>query len=349
MRARASLVLGATVVLLGAGCGRQHATLSIVVAGKATDVRTKATLGDAVARLGLRPPAGNLLDVKGNVLRAAVYPGRLLLNGRSAASTTRLAEGDRISFVTGRDRVERLVHERKPVPGGISSNPAGRLVRAPGVEIVVRGAVSHEVVSTRYRATGGPVRVERAVALTFDDGPSPVDTPQVLAVLHRLHARATFFVIGFLVDAYPEIVLREHRAGMAVGNHTYNHPEVPPFARLPRRLLDAEIQLGAKSLARLGIAARLLRPPAGSTSARVERAAEAAGERVVLWSVDPVDWPAGVTANQIKQRVLSAVQPGSIVILHDGGGDQSATVRALPGIIKGIRRKGLRLVPLSPT
>src|SRR5204863_7403712 len=102
------------------------------------------------------------------------------------------------------------------------------------------------------------------------------------------------------------------RAGMAVGNHTYNHPEVPPFGGLPRRLLDAEIGLGAQSLARIGIATRLLRPPAGSTSARVERAAEALGERVVLWSVDPVDWPEGVTSKQIRQRVLSAVQPSSI-------------------------------------
>jgi peptidoglycan/xylan/chitin deacetylase (PgdA/CDA1 family) len=305
-------------------------------------------LGRAIEALGVRPPAGNLIDVRGDVLQAAVFPGRLLLNGRHVARTTRLHEGDRISFVAGRDRVERLQHERRPVAGGISGNPQGRLMRTPGVEIIVRGAVSHKVISTRFQATGGPVRVERAVALTFDDGPSPVDSPRVLEILHRLHARATFFVIGFLVDAYPEIVLREHRAGMAIGNHTYNHPEVPPFGRLPRRLLDAEIELGAKSLARIGIATRLLRPPAGSTSARVVRAAEAAGERVVLWSVDPVDWPAGVTAAQIRQRVLKAVQPGSIVILHDGGGDQSATVAALPGIIKGIRRKGLRLVPLSP-
>lgn len=346
---RASLVLGAALALLGAGCGQRHMHMLIVVAGRTVPVASKTTLGQAVGELGLRPPAGNLLDVRGNVLHAAVFPGRLLLNGRRAGSATRLQKGDRISFVTGRARVERLEHERRVVPGGISGNPQGKLERAPGVEIVVRGAVSHEVLSTRFRATGEPGPVERAVALTFDDGPSPVDTPRVLAILHRLHARATFFVIGFLVDTYPEIVLREHRAGMAIGNHTYNHPEVPPFGRLPRRLLDAEIGLGAKSLSRIGIAARLLRPPGGNTSSSVERAAEAVGERVVLWSVDPVDWATGVTAAQIRRRVLSAVQPGSIVILHDGGGDQSATVAALPGIIKGIRRKHLRLVPLSPT
>jgi peptidoglycan/xylan/chitin deacetylase (PgdA/CDA1 family) len=203
-------------------------------------------------------------------------------------------------------------------------------------------------VSSHFQATEGPTTVERAVALTFDDGPSPTDSLRVLKVLRRMHVRATFFVIGYLVDAYPKIVNSEHAAGMAIGNHTYNHPEVPPFDQLPQRLLNAEIELGAQSLSRIGITTTLLRPPAGSYSPVVVRAAEAAGERVVLWSVDPQDWRDGVTAAQIKQRVLSAVQPGSIVDLHDGGGNQSATVAALPGIIKGIRHRHLQLVALTP-
>ena len=201
--------------------------------------------------------------------------------------------------------------------------------------------------STRYRTIDGPTKVSRAVALTFDDGPSPEYTPRVLDILRRMHVRATFFVIGFLVDAYPQLVRREHRMGMAVGNHTYNHPEVPPFNTLPRRLLDAEIGLGAESLSRAGIFASLLRPPAGSASGSVVRAAEAYGERVVLWSVDPVDWGKGVTAAQVRKRVLDAVRPGSIVDLHDGGGDRSATVAALPGIIRGIRHRQLKLVAIA--
>jgi peptidoglycan/xylan/chitin deacetylase (PgdA/CDA1 family) len=215
------------------------------------------------------------------------------------------------------------------------------------VQVVVRGAVSHKILSSGYRATEGPVRLERAVALTFDDGPSPIYTPQVLRVLRRLHARATFFVIGFLVNTYPDVILQEHRAGMMIGNHTYNHPEVPPFNQLPRRLIDDEIELGAQSLERLGITTALLRPPAGSTSPKVVAAAEGAGERVVLWSVDPVDWVTPAKAAVIRGRVLRAIQPGSIVLLHDGGGDRSATVKALPGIIKGIRHRHLRLVTIS--
>jgi peptidoglycan-N-acetylglucosamine deacetylase len=344
---RAAPVLGTTLLILGTACG-EHPRISVMVGERAVRVAAGTTLGEAARDLGLRPPAGNLIDVEGKVLRPGAFRGELLLNERRQAGTTKLRADDRISLVAGRGRTERLEHVRRAVPGGISGSPQSRLIRTPGVQISVRGAVSHKVVATRFRATGGPVRVEHAVALTFDDGPSPVDTPRVLAVLHRLHVRATFFVIGFLVNAYPEIVLREHRAGMTVGNHTYNHPEVPPFAQLPMRLLHDEIELGANSLARIGIQPRLLRPPAGSTSANVERAAEMAGERVVLWSVDPADWRPGITPAQIKRRVLSAVQPGSIVTLHDGGGDQSATVAALPGIIKGIRHRKLRLVPLTP-
>lgn len=135
---------------------------------------------------------------------------------------------------------------------------------------------------------------------------------------------------------------------MSVGNHSHNHPEVPPFDRLVRRLLEDEIELGADSLSRLGIRPRLFRPPGGNSSAAVVRAASRVGERVVLWSVDPGDWRAGARARQIAARVLAAVRPGSIVILHDGGGDRSATRVALPAIVRGIRQRGLRLVALTP-
>jgi peptidoglycan/xylan/chitin deacetylase (PgdA/CDA1 family)/sulfur carrier protein ThiS len=344
---RAAAALAATLVLLGTGCG-QRSRVTVVIDGTAEHVATGSTLARATQRLGLHPRAGNLLDVEGDVLRRGVFPGRLRVNGRHVPSSTSLHDGDRIELVAGRNRVERREREIRSVPGGIPANPQSRVERTAGVEVVVRGAISRKLVSSRFRTVDGPTTVERAVALTFDDGPSPTDTPRVLEVLHRMHARATFFVIGFLVDAYPEIVTREHEAGMAIGNHTYNHPEVPPFNQLPRRLLEDEIALGAQSLSKIGIASGLLRPPAGSSSPNVVRAAEASGERVVLWSVDPVDWPAGVKVKQIKRNVLSAVQPGSIVLLHDGGGDQSATVAALPGIIKGIRRKHLRLVTLAP-
>jgi peptidoglycan/xylan/chitin deacetylase (PgdA/CDA1 family) len=343
-------VVGATaaLALLGAGCGHRSSEIPIVVGGSVEHVSEGTTLGRAADIFHLRPRPGDLLDVQGRVLRAGAFPGRLLINGRREAESTRLRGGDQIRLVGGRDRKEPLHRRFSPVRGGMPGNPQGSLARTPGVEVIVEGAISHKLVSTLFRPSAGAPKVERAVALTFDDGPSPQDTPRILAILRRLHVRATFFVIGYLVDWYPDVVAREHAAGMAIGNHTYNHPEVPPFNQLPRRLLEDEIALGAQSLARVGITTRLLRPPAGSTSAEVVRAAEAAGERVVLWSVDPTDWRSDLTAAEIKRRVLSAVRPGSIVLLHDGGGNRSATIAALPGIIKGIRHKHLRLVPLAP-
>jgi peptidoglycan/xylan/chitin deacetylase (PgdA/CDA1 family) len=107
-----------------------------------------------------------------------------------------------------------------------------------------------------------------------------------------------------------------------------------------------EIGKTAHALTSLGVVPRLFRPPGGSFDAAVLREAERQRMRVVTWSVDPRDWNAHTSSKQIAHRVLGAVKAGSIVLLHDGGGDQSATIHALPKIIRGIRRMGLRLVAI---
>jgi len=159
--------------------------------------------------------------------------------------------------------------------------------------------------------------------------------------------RATFFVIGYLAEANPDLVRQELRLRMTVGNHSYNHSQVPPFAQLPPQLLSDEIALGEQVLSQLSAQPRLFRPPGGSTAPRLVRAAAALGQQVVLWSVDPADWRPGSSAKEITKRVLSAVRPGSIVILHDGGGDRSATLAALPAIVRASGGAVLHLVALT--
>jgi peptidoglycan/xylan/chitin deacetylase (PgdA/CDA1 family) len=342
-------VLAAVAVFAGRRLGGSGARspLTVTVAGRSVQLAEGTTLGQAAAQLGLRPRAGNLFDVEGQLLRRGVVPGKLLLDGDPAPAGTKLHSDDRINLVNGRDQREPLSRQVVDVAGGIPADPQFTLAHTPGSELVVRGAVSHKLVAVRFQPSGGRTRVERAVALTFDDGPSPQYTPRILAVLRRLHVRATFFAIGYLADEYPDLIRRELRAGMTVGNHSYNHPEVPPFDRLPARLRTDEIALGAQSLRRAGDSPMLFRPPGGSFSPAVVRAAGQLGERIVLWSVDPRDWQPGVSARQIVRNVLAAVRPGSIVELHDGGGDRSATRAALPAIVRGIRHRHLRLVALA--
>jgi peptidoglycan/xylan/chitin deacetylase (PgdA/CDA1 family) len=321
--------------------------LTVTVNGRASRLTGGRTLSEAAAALGLRPRAGELLDVAGKPLRPDGDPGRLLVNGRAEGGQALLRNGDRITVVDGRDRQEALVRQVVPVQGGAPSDPQFTLSRAAGAQEIIRGAISHGLVSSRFRPTAA-VTTPRAVALTFDDGPSPEYTPRILATLRRLGVRATFFVIGYLAQQYPAIVREEATLRMEVGNHTYNHPDVPPFDELPPQLMQVEISLAASILTRLGVAPRLFRPPGGSFSSTVVHTASALGERIVLWSVDPTDWTPGISAKQIARNVLSTVRPGSIVILHDGGGDRSATLAALPAIVRGIRARGLRLVTVAP-
>jgi len=199
-RTKAFLALAAaaaaalSLVLALSGCG-QRSHLSVTIAGRIERV-PDGTIAEAAATFHLRPQAGDLVDVQGRVLRAGSFPGWLLLNGRRASGATRLHGGDRVELVKGRDRTEPLRRQLMPVPAGAPSDPQFVLARTPGVELVVRGALSHELVSAQFRPSGGPQMLERAVALTFDDEPSLHDSLRILAVLRRLHVHATFFVVG---------------------------------------------------------------------------------------------------------------------------------------------------------
>ena len=330
-----------------AGVADQPPPLELRVDGTSRQAVAGSTLADAVRDLGLRPRAGDLVDVSGVTIAAGRYPGHVLVNGAPLPGGRPLRPGDSLRLVPGPDRTEPVTTRRVPVPGGEPADPEYTLGRVPGEEVTVRGNISGKVASTAFRPTGPP-QVPRAVALTFDDGPWGTQSLRILAILRRFRARATFFAVGDLAAHYPGIVRAEDRQrGVIVEDHSWSHPLTPPFGEQRPGVVRAQIDRARQTLISEGVHPTLFRPPGGGWSDRVVAIASSRDCRVVLWSVDPRDWAPGRTARGIARSVLTHVEPGSIVIMHDGGGDRTATARALPRIIRGIRRMGLRLVTVE--
>lgn len=320
-------------------------TVGITILGVPHEVLPGVTLGQVIEGFDLGPTSGRLLDVEGKVIEHRIDPGLVLLNGLSLPRSTQLSDGDRIEVLEGQDRTEGTRRVKSRVKGRRPGTPQLNLGTSRVVLIATEGRVSGKVVSVRYRPIGKTKRPPE-VALTFDDGPWPGSTTRVLNILRRMHAKATFFAVGYLAVRYPHLVRREIRLGMTVGNHSWSHPISPPFADLRPFRTETELARADKVLERIGVDPYLFRPPGGSYDGHTIQMAGALGMRVVNWDVDPRDYEDGATAGSIARRVLAKVRPGSIVLLHDGGGDQSATIRALPRIIKGIRAMGLRLVAI---
>ena len=183
---------------------------------------------------------------------------------------------------------------------------------------------------------GGPA-AGRRIALTFDDGPS-VYTPQVLAILNRYGVHATFFEIGRQVGPLAATSRAVIRSGDVIGDHTWSHPDLNA-ANASAQLRSARAVIHRVT----GFRPCLMRPPYGIAPPDVVGIARSLGMLTVQWDVDPADWSRPGAAT-IAQRVLSAARPGSIVVMHDGGGDRSETVAALGTIVPELLARGYHLV-----
>jgi peptidoglycan/xylan/chitin deacetylase (PgdA/CDA1 family) len=181
------------------------------------------------------------------------------------------------------------------------------------------------------------------IALTFDDGPNPPYTSQVLAILQQYHVPATFFLIGSEAASYPALVSQEAQQGFVVGDHTWTHPDL---TKLPPDQVRSELQRTAQEIRSItGVAPIVFRPPGGNFNSQVQAIAASLGLSTILWNVDPKDWSRPGTS-VIIQRVLDATHNGSIILMHDGGGDRSQTVAALPTIITTLEQRGYQFVTI---
>ncbi len=217
---------------------------------------------------------------------------------------------------------------------------------ASGLGLVGAGAAGAQAPPPAFftwQAPGGTsTSGSRVVALTFDDGPGPF-TPQVLSVLEAYHVPATFFEIGENVARYPQDTRLVAHAGYPVEDHTWSHPDL---ATLPASAIGSQIdRTQAEIRSVIGQTPSCVRPPDDAWNDTVLEQVGERGLTTMSYSVDPRDWALpGVTA--IVRSVLGAAFPGAVVDLHDGGGDRSQTVAALPRIITGLEAAGYRLVPI---
>ena len=186
-----------------------------------------------------------------------------------------------------------------------------------------------------------------SVALTFDDGPS-ADTDLILNALREHNVRATFFMVGRQVEFHPQVARRVAAEGHEIGNHSYSHPiylySGPRETR--RQLLKAQEVI----IETTGVSPRFSRPPCGVRTPAYFSAAREMNLRTVQWSVAGFDWKS-IGASEIAHNVLKDVRAGSIILLHDGDSrtkrDRIETVISLPLIIKGLKKRGLKVAPLS--
>jgi peptidoglycan/xylan/chitin deacetylase (PgdA/CDA1 family) len=180
----------------------------------------------------------------------------------------------------------------------------------------------------------------RELALTFDDGPGPY-TLRLLSVLRRMHTPATFFEVGVGLQYFHAGTSAIVKLGYPIGDHTWSHPDM---AELSRAQQQAELLQQTAAIGRYGAPfPRLFRPPYGDWNQTTLSLLRKYHMLMVLWSGDTDDWQLPGT-HAIVQRALKSAKPGAIILMHDAGGNRSETIAALPTIIRGLRKRGYKLV-----
>lgn len=229
------------------------------------------------------------------------------------------------------------------IPRTHSSLPTAGLVQAgqpPATPLSFLGP-------TQFRGkTVAKVKVptgEKVLALTFDDGPWGKSTTEVLSILAKHKVKATFFWIGSHLQRYPDVAKAVVKAGHAVGNHTWSHTYKPVSEEVAKKEIENTSYLIAKIT---NAQTRLFRPPGGILDNGLVAYAAKKNYTTLMWSVEPHDSAPKVTSDEIVKRVLAQAKPGGIILLHDGGGDRQATIKALPTILTKLKSQGYSFVTI---
>nr|WP_306693952.1 polysaccharide deacetylase family protein [Streptococcus didelphis] len=174
--------------------------------------------------------------------------------------------------------------------------------------------------------------------MTFDDGPNPATTPQVLSLLEKYHAKATFFMMGSKIPGNESLVKKVADAGHEIANHSYDHPDL---TKLNDQQIKYQINTTNEAISKvIGKRPIYLRPPYGATNDRVR---QLAGLTEILWTVDTRDWENRNT-NAIMTNIKQQLHPGGIILMHD---IHQTSVNALPSVLDYLQKEGYTCVTVS--
>ncbi|WP_413175201.1 polysaccharide deacetylase family protein [Anabaena azotica] len=183
---------------------------------------------------------------------------------------------------------------------------------------------------------------QKVIALTFDDGPWPKSTAQILDILKKNHIKGTFFVLGQNVKNYPDLTKRIVAEGHSIANHTWHHW----YHQMNPQTAAFEVANTTDIIFKTtGVKTGLFRPPGGIMTNGVAGYARSNKFAIIMWSADSTDY-SRPTVPRLINNIFKSAKPGGIVLMHDGGGDRTHTVKALPEIINKFRKQGYEFVTI---
>lgn len=371
-------IVGAALALLlvAAALGAAYLVLfprsyEITVNGETVTVERDATIADVIEQGYASPKAGDQLAIDGSVATAGGgEPFAATIDGKATGdASTPLAKGAVVEIADGADTTESYSVSEEVIPHGertwdteMSSYWSGSLHvyerGSDGTRTTRTGDVSGvtltetiDPVDAGYHIYTADVGDDKVVALTFDDGPWPDTTDQILDVLEANEAKATFFVIGNQVATYADQVRRAHALGSQVCTHTWDHASGSgqgvnlTFMSADEQV--SEVQRGYQAIKEvLGEEpAHVMRAPGGNYYGDLVRTLEPYVEAEIGWDVDTEDWR--LPGSDAIYAAIMSVQPGQVVLMHDGGGDRQQTVEAVRRAVPALMEQGYRLVTVD--
>ncbi len=292
-----------------------------------------------------------LVAATGGVLLTLLMSGATCQGHTNAASAPPPA-AEALATVAG----PRLAERTTVLPVFASIDNGGARYRMPRVHSTRR--VEYEADTGRIRgielALAEPLLVYShpgnqadqppRIALTFDDGPSSVYTPQMLEIMREHGAYVTFFVLGGVASDQRGLVRKASEEGHEIGIHSWRHPR---FTKLSDAAIAADL---ARCLSLVNPLVqrpvRWMRPPYGDHNKRVDAAINAAGLRVAMWSIDPRDWTSP-GSSAVANHILNRARDGTVVVMHDGGLNRGGTVAAMRIVVPELQKRGFQLVTMS--